>query len=234
MAPPAPLPGHGCPAPRVRPAGPRRRPVHGLLAGLALAWAATGCSLLQRPVPPGPAPEPLDPGEWVEEGIASWYGHPFHGRQTASGETYDMEAPTAAHQTLPFGTVVEVRNLDNGRVTELEINDRGPFVGGRIIDVSRWGARQLDMIGPGTARVRLRIVEAPEPQRCWLVQTGSYQEVSNARAEVARLEAAGLEARVVATTDGLNQVRAGPFSTEDRAREVARGQGGLVLGCPSS
>ncbi|TVP76599.1 MAG: septal ring lytic transglycosylase RlpA family protein [Gemmatimonadales bacterium] len=201
------------------------------MACLLVLWVSTGCSLLHRPQPPGPAPTAPEPGEWVEEGIASWYGHPFHGRQTASGETYDMEAPTAAHQTLPFGTVVEVRNLDNGRMTELEINDRGPFVDDRIIDVSRWGARELGMLGPGLARVRLRILESPEPVRCWRVQTGSFREEANARAEVRRLEDAGLPAQIVSTADGLHRVRAGPFQTRDRAREVASERGGLVLAC---
>jgi rare lipoprotein A len=93
--------------------------------------------------------------------VASWYGHPFHGRTTASGETYDMEAMTAAHRTLPFGTVVQVDNLDNGQRTRVRINDRGPFVRGRIIDLSRRAARELDMVGAGIARVRITILEAP-------------------------------------------------------------------------
>ncbi len=110
-------------------------------------------------VPPPPAPS-VEVG-WEERGIASWYGDPFHGRQTASGEVYDMNAPTAAHQTLPFGTVVRIENLDNGTSTEVRINDRGPFVQGRIIDVSRRGARELGLIEPGTAEVRITVIEAP-------------------------------------------------------------------------
>lgn len=108
---------------------------------------------------PVPAIAPVQ--GWSEEGVASWYGEPYHGRTTSSGEVYDMEAMTAAHRTLPFGTVVEVRNLGNGRSTVLRINDRGPFARGRILDVSRRAARELDMIGPGTARIRLTIVEVP-------------------------------------------------------------------------
>jgi rare lipoprotein A len=102
----------------------------------------------------GPVPGP----DWVEVGVASWYGDPYHGRTTASGEVYDMEAMTAAHQTLPFGTVLSVWNLDNGLVTTVRVNDRGPFWQNRIVDLSRHAARELDMIGPGTARVRLTIV----------------------------------------------------------------------------
>lgn len=90
--------------------------------------------------------------------MASWYGNPFHGRATASGETYDMEAMTAAHPTLPFGTRVRVENLDNGRSATVTINDRGPFVKDRILDVSRKAARELGMLGPGTARVRITVL----------------------------------------------------------------------------
>jgi rare lipoprotein A len=93
-----------------------------------------------------------------ETGIASWYGHPYHGRPTASGEIYDMHEMTAAHRYFAFGTRVRVDNLDNGRSTEVRINDRGPFKKGRIIDLSRAAAEKVDMIGPGTARVRIRVI----------------------------------------------------------------------------
>jgi peptidoglycan lytic transglycosylase len=91
-------------------------------------------------------------------GIASWYGHPFHGRASASGERYDMEALTAAHKTLPMPSLVEVTNLENGRRAVLRINDRGPFVSGRIIDVSRAAARKLGFKGNGIAKVRVRVL----------------------------------------------------------------------------
>lgn len=92
-------------------------------------------------------------------GLASWYGPGFHGRTTASGERFDMNAMTAAHRTLPFGTTVEVHNLETDRSVTVRINDRGPFVDGRIIDVSRAAAAELEMIATGIARVRLRILE---------------------------------------------------------------------------
>lgn len=125
---------------------------------LLVGALASGCRALGPPLPPVPAPD----GAWTEEGIASWYGPPFHGRTTASGEVYDMEAMTAAHPTLPFGTVVQVHNLENGLWTTVRINDRGPFVGGRIVDLSRGAAREIDMIGSGIARVRLVIPSPPE------------------------------------------------------------------------
>ena len=105
----------------------------------------------------------LDTSEGYEEsGIASWYGEPFHGRRTSSGETYDMYGMSAAHRTLPLPSYVEVTNLDNGRSVVLRVNDRGPFVDPelRIIDVSYTAALKLGLVGPGTAPV---LVEALEP-----------------------------------------------------------------------
>jgi rare lipoprotein A len=93
-----------------------------------------------------------------EKGIASWYGGKFHGRTTASGERYDMNKLTAAHRKLPFGSRVRVTNLDNGRQVVVRITDRGPFVHGRIIDLSREAARRIDMIQAGTARVRIEVI----------------------------------------------------------------------------
>lgn len=97
----------------------------------------------------------------TQTGIASWYGDPYHGRKTASGEVYDMNRWTAAHRTLPFGTWVEVTNLSNAERVTVRVNDRGPFVRGRIIDLSRAAAGQIDMIRAGTARVRLKVIKAP-------------------------------------------------------------------------
>ncbi len=93
-----------------------------------------------------------------ETGIASWYGPNFHGKQTANGERYDMNTLTAAHRTLPLPSIVRVTNLENGRSIIVRVNDRGPFAKGRIIDMSRLAAEKLDMIGKGTARVRVRIL----------------------------------------------------------------------------
>ncbi len=97
---------------------------------------------------------PLPDAEgYVEIGEASWYGHPFHGRTTSNGETYDMYALTAAHKTLPFDTHVQVENLANGKTTFVRINDRGPFVKGRIIDLSYAAAADIGLIEPGVAPV---------------------------------------------------------------------------------
>ena len=94
-----------------------------------------------------------------ERGIASWYGSKFHGRRTSSGEPYDMHLATAAHKRLPLPTYVEVTNLDNGRKMVVKVNDRGPFVKGRIIDLSAGAAKQLGFYRNGTAKVRVETVE---------------------------------------------------------------------------
>lgn len=126
----------------------------------------------------------------AEIGIASWYGHPYHGRPAANGEIYDMEQLTAAHRTLPFGTLVHVLNLENNKSVDVRINDRGPFVGDRIIDLSHAAARAIDMIGPGTARVRVEIAQmppAPEPG-FYAVQVGAFQVRANAERLCAEME----------------------------------------------
>ena len=104
---------------------------------------------------PVPAPAPRDGGQ---VGMASWYGGQFHGRTTASGEPFDMNAMTAAHRTLPFGTNVRVTNLDNGRSVVVRINDRGPYAKRRIIDLSRHAAEQLGFRKAGVAKVRVQVI----------------------------------------------------------------------------
>lgn len=147
-------------------------------AGLAaLASLLAACAKRKPPrVPPAPGPG------WTETGIASWYGRPYHGRRAASGEIYDMDQLTAAHRTLPFNTWVLVRNLDNHRTVTVRINDRGPFVEGRILDLSRAAARELAMIGPGTARIRLEVIAPPAPpeQGWFAVQVGAFRDLANA------------------------------------------------------
>jgi len=93
-----------------------------------------------------------------QRGTASFYAEAFHGRRTASGEIYDMNSMTCAHRTLPFGTILDVENLENGSTVTVRVNDRGPYVGGRIIDLSRAAADRLGIIEPGTSEVMLRVV----------------------------------------------------------------------------
>jgi rare lipoprotein A len=112
---------------------------------------------------PGPTPEakPTPGPSGGQTGEASWYGEPHHGRTTASGETYDMNKLTAAHRTLPLGTRVLVTNLKNGRAVEVRINDRGPSVDGRIIDLSFAAAKELGAVPSGTIPVRIRVISQP-------------------------------------------------------------------------
>ena len=114
-----------------------------------------GCAVVRPSPPPSASAE--------RTGEASWYGRPFHGRRTASGEVYDMYKLTAAHPTLPFGARVRVTSLRNGRSVEVRINDRGPAVRGRLIDLSYAAARAIDGVGAGVFPVRLRVVALPEP-----------------------------------------------------------------------
>jgi rare lipoprotein A len=136
----------------------------------------TGCATTRVAVPPS-APPRLGA---EERGQASWYGEPFHGRRTSSGEVFNMYQLTAAHRTLPLGTRVRVTHLGNGRSVEVRINDRGPFVGGRIIDVSYAAAQRLSAVGAGVFPVRLRVVALPD----------SAREPPGPRAEPARVRPA--------------------------------------------
>jgi len=133
----------------------RYAPIRILTALACCAVLATGCATTG-----GRSGRAPDLTARTQVGMASYYGRKFHGRRTASGERFDMSEMTAAHPSLPFGTRVRVTNLTNGRSVVLRINDRGPFKRDRIIDVSRAAAKELAMIGPGTAKVRVEIVEA--------------------------------------------------------------------------
>jgi rare lipoprotein A len=129
-------------------------------------------------------------GTYVEEGQASWYGVPFNGRRTSNGEIYNMYDFTAAHRTLPFNSMMRVTNLTNGLQTEVRINDRGPFVAGRVIDLSYSAAKAIGMIGPGVAAVRLEMISGSNPyEGSFSVQVGAFQLRENAQRLQARLSA---------------------------------------------
>ena len=130
---------------------------------------AQGRSAPSAPDPSGDswssqAPPPTDKDPWKNEmeGVASWYGADFNGHLTASGEVYDMYEYTAAHKTLPLGTVVKVTNLESGKSTEVRINDRGPYVEGRVIDLSRTAGRAIGIREAGITKVKLEIVRMPK------------------------------------------------------------------------
>jgi rare lipoprotein A len=161
----------------------------------------------------------------VQSGVASWYGGEFHGRPTSSGEIYDMYQLTCAHNTLPLGTVVMVTNIENGRSLELKVNDRGPFVKERILDVSYAAAQMLGMWEKGTALVKVEVVSlAIEPVLRFTLQVGSFTDETNAQKLAEQLRKS-FENVYVATVETLTQkyhrVRVGQFETRDAALGMA-------------
>jgi rare lipoprotein A len=172
-----------------------------------------------------------------ETGVASWYGHPYHGRPAADGEIYDMETMVAAHRTLPFGTRVRVVDLDNGKTVEVRIIDRGPFVAGRIIDLSHAAAEAIGMVEPGLARVRLDILSAPpaaltEPA-AYAVQVGAFADRSRAEQLRSTMEQRYGTARLVTRsgTPALWRVLVGHEPTEVAATQLQQKLGGDVDRC---
>jgi len=153
----------------------------------SIALSLAGCASSDAHPTTTPSRQPTK-GK-VEEGLASWYGPGFHGRHTASGEVFDMHALTAAHRTLPLGTLIEVRNLENGRTLVARVNDRGPWVRSRIVDLSLAAAQELGLEQRGIGRVRLTVVGRPldSPSAYW-VQVGAFRDEGNARALAADLE----------------------------------------------
>ena len=235
-----------------------------------LGVALTGCARRKhaRVVPPPPPPpslgRPAQPAETVpvtslpaqpksgdtQTGIASWYGHPYHGRQAADGEVYDMETLVAAHRTLPFQTWVRVVNLVNEKAVEVRIIDRGPFIEGRIIDLSHAAARAIDLIGPGIGPVRLEVIRGPAAETAtapiarrmppspavvaspaaettsrgaFAVQVGVFQDRANAERVRAGMEARYGSARIVRREGDREmwRVLVGSEATEDGAATLS-------------
>ena len=164
---------------------------------------------------------------YLERGVASWYGPTFHGGNTSSGEPYDMYAMTAAHKTLPLPCYARVTNLRNGRSVVVRINDRGPFVANRLIDLSYTAAAKLDMIREGTTLVEVRALSptvpdeltrsAAQPPPALYVQAGAFADQQHAQRLLARLQAAGLERVFIASPlqngTHLYRVRLGPVES---------------------
>jgi len=194
-------------------------------AALALSLACFGCGGKKhvRVVSSAP-PVPLAPGA-EQIGIASWYGHPYHGRPEADGEIYDMEKLTAAHRTLPFGTWVHVTNLSNGRTVDVRIIDRGPFIDGRIIDLSHAAAEAIGSVGPGLAQVRLEIMSLPPANSNWFaVQVGAFADKERAERLRESLEQEFGTARMILRpgTPPLWRVLVGKETSEQGAQVLAQ------------
>jgi len=204
-----------------------RRRLAGLFAAAALT--AAGCST-SRPAPPVIASVPPPAPATAQFGVASWYGPGFDGHPTSSGEIYNQNDLTAASTLYPLGSRVMVTNLNNGRSVEVRINDHGPYVKGRKIDLSRKAATVLGMMGPGTAPVRLDLISVPPgsspigtPPR-YFVQVGSFASESNADRLRSELAAYYPDVRVDPIEAGSRRfyrVRMGGFATRDEAQARA-------------
>lgn len=193
--------------------------------GIAVVCGAllmvTGCAHRERvaaapPPPPiaatpAPTPEPeAGSGEipkgrpiYTEVGVASWYGPPYNRRRAANGKIYDQNAVTAAHRTLPLGSLIRVTNLENGRSATMRVTDRGPFVPGRILDLSRGAAKELGMLRTGTAKVRIEVYASPKPiyhGGRWCVQIGAFAHARTAKKLEKRLAEKYQSANVIEFT----------------------------------
>jgi rare lipoprotein A len=230
----------GGPAPRAAQAPPRSAPVPALAAPTAAEIAAIP-DAVPRIEPRSRTGNPpfydvlgrhytllATPQGYVERGVASWYGPGFHGVSTSLGEPYDMYAMTAAHKTLPIPCYARVTNLTNGRSVVVRINDRGPFVANRLIDLSYTAAAKLDMLRLGTAMVEVRVLTPGDPQSEALnratetppptlyVQAGAFAVAANAQGLLQRLQQAGLSNAVILPPppgSHLYRVRVGPVSS---------------------
>jgi len=200
-----------------------------IMAGALLLFSACSTTSDKLTTDTTRPPEKLELG-FYQQGVASWYGHPFHGQATASGEIYDMNGLTAAHKRLPLGTRVLVTNLENQRQVELTINDRGPFVKNRIIDLSKKGAQQLNMIGNGTAMVRIDILELPQSissskKHPFAIQFGAFKNRKPAqelREKIARQNDEVFVDEIEQSDGTLYRVRLGWFNSREAADNEAR------------
>ena len=236
------------------------------VAGCATVGPGDGPPARERPVTPTarvPGPEPLSAygnprfyevdgrryyvsssaAGYRERGVASWYGRKFHGRKTSSGEVYDMHAMTAAHKSLPLPTWARVTNLSNGRAIVVRINDRGPFVDNRLIDLSYAAARALDLVDAGTGLVEVTALDFEAPvdvsttmaaadTQPLYMQVGAFAEHDNARRRLAQLAEAGIDGAFVergeAGGGNVYRVRIGPIGgveAYDRMTAALRGAG---------
>ena len=178
-------------------------------------------------VAPPPAPSlttAMTGPVYRETGTASWYGRESHGRATASGEIFDMDGMSAAHRTLPFGTVIRVTNLENYKSVTVRVNDRGPFVKNRIIELSSGAARELGFLDQGTATVKIETLEPVNGGGPYTVQAAIFTEEESARSLKERLAKRFEQVSIVPFETGLGKlyrVRVGSYGTEEKAELVA-------------
>lgn len=185
-------------------------------------------SRISKKEPAQPPPNKLNKA--IETGVASWYGPNFHGKMTANGEIYNMNSLTAAHRTLPFNTFVRVQNVDNDKSVVVRVNDRGPFKDNRIIDLSKKAASKLEMIGPGTAHVRLFVVEGNNEKiinkdlkvSTYTVQLGSFQEEKHAVKISNEIRGARIEQFTLNDGTEVYRIYYGIFTDKNEAQKEQR------------
>lgn len=189
--------------------------------------SCAGKTIHEEPVVPA-LPAPVSPQVpdtvYRETGVASWYGRDFQGRTTASGELFDQNGISAAHRTLPLGTVLSVTNLDNFKSIKVRINDRGPFMKGRVLELSFGAAKELGFASQGTARVKLESLEAVRDPAVFTVQAAAFTEEENARTLKARLQRKYETVYIVPHESNVGKfyrVRVGAYSSEEKAERVA-------------
>ena len=208
----------------------RMKTAAAVLSGILALYLLISCAGKVKPVKPVVGARQI--------GIASWYGEDFHGKPTASGEIYNMYDMTAAHQTLPLGTHVMVTNLDTGKSVQVKINDRGPFVKNRIIDLSYSAARAIGMVGPGTARVALEVLDtpgsprghsvarvSPEEPALYTIQVASFVNKENADMLAVKIEnlVEGVYIVLYRTHETTYyRVRVGTFDSREKAVKTAK------------
>ena len=204
--------------------GPLTRVLPGFIVSISvLVGAFQACTSSYRHIDRSPD----YPVGFIERGEASWYGPGFHGNKTANGERYDMHKFTAAHRTLPLGSVAVVRSLASGRQVTVRINDRGPFAKGRILDLSLAGAKAIGIVGNGTDQVELRVIDynpRPEGMGVLRIQVGAFAELHNAQALLAQVRQDLPDGRIVEVDlpEGRRyRVQVGRFVNESEARSAA-------------
>ena len=176
------------------------------------------------PVPPSTVAPQVTDAVYRETGVASWYGRDFQGRTTASGEIFDQNGISAAHRTLPLGTVLSVTNLDNFKSIKVRINDRGPFVKSRVLELSFGAAKELGFASQGTARVKIESLEPVRDPAVYAVQAAAFAEEENAKTLKARLQRKFETVYIISHESNVGKfyrVRVGAYSSEEKAERIA-------------
>lgn len=208
--------------------------VHWCTVLLAVVALLTGCAQKElrsasrsSAAPAEGTPEPpaaAAPYRYTETGIASWYGKEFQGKRTASGEMFDMYAFTAAHRTLPLGAIIQVTDQNNLKSVNVRVNDRGPFIRDRILELSYAAARELGFAGHGTAHITIETLEEPQQRTVYTVQAAVFAEEENAKLLKDRLSKKYEVITIVPFESSLGtfyRVRVGSYATEEKAELVA-------------